>query len=425
MGNSFYFSIYVFISLFLIIFSIKIFKLWFNPLSVYSFIFLINVIFNFFLPLYHPETYTWLVLISCLLIFTLGSFFGSHFGLKRNFSKSKYEDERKYQILGLISVLLAGIYILVFIYLNKDTIFRLLAYGFNSFFYRTYSFYISSQYKASGYLEGLLPLSSIYVGILDGLEGKLHKRTILFLVSLTIFAFFTGLRTILFMSLGLYSVCILIFLIKNKRHLDKKKINKIKIGLVSVIGLGLALLFLITYNRSLFDKKDIGLGETSFKDSVFIEMGGHIGRLAYFLEEREHLNTGVGAFTLGPVMRSICEFYKSPDFCDEKFPRAQPSAPIPFIWIGGTYLMDLYADFGIFGIIFGPFLLGWLSSFAWFRAQKGDLFQLGLSSFLMVFIINSFRFSLTFAGNFFLACILFVLFVFIYKIFASLSGRSI
>lgn len=68
----------------------------------------------------------------------------------------------------------------------------------------------------------------------------------------------------------------------------------------------------------------------------------------------------------------------------------------------GTYLRELHGDFGIIGLLLGPYLLGITTSFFWLQFKKrGSFFDLSMSAFLFGIVGMSFIVIITRLGGYF------------------------
>jgi oligosaccharide repeat unit polymerase len=78
----------------------------------------------------------------------------------------------------------------------------------------------------------------------------------------------------------------------------------------------------------------------------------------------------------------------------------------------GTYLRDLYGDFGVIGIFLIPFLIGLLASLFWYKFyEEAKIWQLLILAFIYVIIMFSFLMMYTRFANFYLIVISLLLLV--------------
>jgi oligosaccharide repeat unit polymerase len=119
--------------------------------------------------------------------------------------------------------------------------------------------------------------------------------------------------------------------------------------------------------------------------SVLFYVSGHYGVLnQYFKTQNEKVV--VGAYSLAPFWRLISKL---------GFPvnikPFQPFYNTPFQGNNGTYLRELHADYGLAGIVAGPYFLGAIASWFWFRARQSqkilDLMILGHILFVVAMSI--------------------------------------
>ncbi len=69
-----------------------------------------------------------------------------------------------------------------------------------------------------------------------------------------------------------------------------------------------------------------------------------------------------GQNTIKPIYNLLAKFGLF-----EKTNDMMPAYYIPYWTNSGSYLRDLYNDYGAFGVIWGPFLLGFLSAYFWLQ----------------------------------------------------------
>jgi len=92
-----------------------------------------------------------------------------------------------------------------------------------------------------------------------------------------------------------------------------------------------------------------------------------------------------GSFTFGTVFRVLGRFELA-----EPTARYAPAYYTPIRGNVGTYLLPLYADFGMSGILLGPFILGILCAWLWFRFRiKPTLTQVVLISHVYALVAVS------------------------------------
>jgi oligosaccharide repeat unit polymerase len=102
-----------------------------------------------------------------------------------------------------------------------------------------------------------------------------------------------------------------------------------------------------------------------------------------------------GANTFAPIHRVLAKL--GFDIRTEVYQRFYVT---PVYTNTGTYLRELHADFGIPGILLGPFVLGLVTSLVWFRARRGYRYTtLVLLGYLFTLVAMSILYMATRAGD--------------------------
>lgn len=138
--------------------------------------------------------------------------------------------------------------------------------------------------------------------------------------------------------------------------------------------------------------------------SLYLYASGHVGTLSKYL----YLNNEKALFgenTFLPVYHVLAKFniynktgwYQKPYF-------------IP-VWINtGTYLREVHADFGPIGVLIVPFLLGFFSTYYWFKVKiTASPYHFAILSALLTICIMSFLVMFTRDANFLLTYILLII----------------
>jgi oligosaccharide repeat unit polymerase len=129
--------------------------------------------------------------------------------------------------------------------------------------------------------------------------------------------------------------------------------------------------------------------------SIYLYFSSHIGVFSRYLwEDSEENNIGENTFL--PFYRIISKFgiVEPPSYYQKGY-------NIPMWTNTGTYLRELYSDFGPLGIFMIPYLLGLITTFYWFRFFKfGNPFDLLFLSHLFILIVLSFLMMTTRSSNF-------------------------
>jgi hypothetical protein len=102
---------------------------------------------------------------------------------------------------------------------------------------------------------------------------------------------------------------------------------------------------------------------------VFFYFTGSHGVLNQYLKSRDERML-VGGYSLAPFWRLIAKLGFPTDV-----KQYQPFYFTPLPANNGTYLRELDADYGLAGVIAGPYLLGAIASGFWFRARRSQKLQ--------------------------------------------------
>lgn len=101
-----------------------------------------------------------------------------------------------------------------------------------------------------------------------------------------------------------------------------------------------------------------------------------------------------GSNTFAPVFRILARLGIAEDV-----PDYQKFYPIPFPSNTATYLRELHADFGLAGVLFGPYLLGVLCTALWFKVKRDPkVTTLAWLAHLYVVVAFSYLYQATRAG---------------------------
>lgn len=384
-----------------------LFQKWVNPLSSYTFIWF-GMIFLFQLKLirYHPlSNLTWSVILLSFLCFILGIllFFSARsvfFDNKKNIKITSdfliFEDGGKilkitiiiFATIGLLATLQHW-YILInqfgdlqTIFINAGIVYRL---------------------RVNREIEGAIPYIQLcsYVAFFYGAIYTTYKRKITIYLIYPFFAII--LEEIAIMGragllLVLIEFLIIYFLVSYKQNFKKDKIKvKNNRGNVSII---LIILLCIILSASLV-RLFRGTVESNIKGStkqlnqlsegfiispsVYLYLSGNVGVLNKYLqmEKEENKYFGENTFLMFYSILSKFNIVKRPsDYQKGYF--------MP-IWSNtGTYLREIHADFGIFGVLIIPLIISFLTSYYWFNyLKKQNLFSFTILVFLLIVIFFS------------------------------------
>jgi oligosaccharide repeat unit polymerase len=172
------------------------------------------------------------------------------------------------------------------------------------------------------------------------------------------------------------------------------------VGLVLVLALFLAAAEFVRGFRGTFERfygasRRLTKLERNFiiTPSLYMYISSHPAVLnAYWKAGGEHPYPGSNTFA--PVFRMLARFGLADDV-----PDYQKFYPIPFPSNTATYLRELHADFGLAGVLVGPYLLGLLCTVFWFKAKRQPkLTTLAWLGHLYVVVAFSYLYQATRAG---------------------------
>ncbi len=150
-------------------------------------------------------------------------------------------------------------------------------------------------------------------------------------------------------------------------------------------------------------------GSSFISPSIYLYACSHIGVLnKYFEAEGEDSNIGENTFL--PVYNFISKFnmVEHPKFFQKGY-------FIPMWTNTGTYLREIDADFGTFGLFLIPYLIGMLTTFYWFKFYEyGKFIHLLILTYLYLIISFSFLVMVTRLSTWFIS---FTILIFIVSIF--------
>jgi len=419
-----------------ILLSKHVFKKWFNHVAVYILIWY-TMLYLYelrLLPYYDLSPLTWFTISSAFFSFCIGSFIV--YLVRKNFSINNssqiftanklvlFSDDGKalkYSIL-IISILGLALALLIWqvlidkygsisgVFLNALTIYR-------------------SRIAESG-IEGVIPYTGFlsFSGVFLSGVYVAYKRKV-GLISLLPFIAVILNQIAVFGRAGiLFAFFLFIAVFSLSRHyfsgnsLIEKRRNKLSviITLVIVVSLAVASAGLIrsfrhtveSYGASSQTLEDLR-GGFFITPSLYLYASSHVGVLNAYLQNDFDEDKMLGETTFQPFYNflSKLEWVEHPTFYEKGY-------LIPMWTNTGTYLRDLFGDFGVAGILVIPFLLGLITSIFWFKFfEEGKMWQLLILTFLFVVIMFSFLVIYSKFANFLLSfCFLALLIPFLEKL---------
>jgi len=363
-----------------------LFKSWFNHLTIYSLIFG-GSLFLYelkFLPYYDLNSYTWFIIIVSFIAFLMGIM---TIISARNLSKENplqidksvvapkiFSDDGKilkYIIIALsvISMYSAIEFWMILIkqfgsipgvLLNGEVIYRMNVLGEikgNTPYLHLFGFVaiflsgIYTAYRRKFTILTFIPVLSIVLREIAG-AGRAGM-----LFALTMFAF----SFLLYKNLLDTDI--------HNRYAFKKSSAVIGIIILIIVFVGGATLVKFTrftneasptYSGASKELRS-NKGSIIISPSMYLYLSSDVGVLSKYLSS-DGENTGFGQNTFLTVYNFLGKFNVI-----EKQSEYQKGYYIPMWTNTGTYLRELHADFGVSGVLIGPYLLGLLLTWLWFK----------------------------------------------------------
>lgn len=386
-----------------------LFKHWFNHLTLYCLIFG-GSIFLYelkLLPYVEIIPFTWFIIISSFLSFLMGILTVI---AARNlyYKKPTYIEHSdimlkifsddgkvlKYSILffSLISLYAAVEFWMVLIrqfgsipavFLNAQVIYRLNIIG-----------------KLSGttpyiYLVGYVAV--FLAGIYTAYKGKFTLLAFIPIFSLILRDLAgSGRAGMLFALMEFIFTIILFRYLLKKDRLRRFKFSKLSIVVVSTILLALfiASASLVKVSRGVVKAENYSGASRELREardnlilspSLYLYLSSDVGVLSkYFSSDGEDTPFGQNTFMTAYLFLSKFNIVERPH-------EFQKGYFIPMWTNTGTYIRELHADFGTLGVLLGPFLLGLLISWLWFKFfEQQNIIALAFLVYLNIIVGFSF-----------------------------------
>jgi oligosaccharide repeat unit polymerase len=358
---------------------------WYNHVGLYGAIWGLSLaLFHVGLIYYYPlETETWFVIVAGWLAFVMGSaaVVCAHYAVDSDMVKvptiynttADSAPSSILRVLWIINIITAidSTYAMYNISKFLGSISNILKLG--HFLY---------QVKIHEGIPGAIP----YVGTLT-LVGSLLAGYYTSTVGRLRLVTFVAILTALTNAIALMSRATLIFdgilfitgyIINRKirpRQYQMREGSRFKraFTIIVIIALIVSGMEIIRGNRGMVESfvgqttalKKLNVGAGSFiTPSIIMYITAHAGVLNQYLRH-DGENQPIGHYSLAPIWRVLSKLG-----FDTYVEQHQPFYLTPVQANTGTYLRELHADYGITGIILGPFLLGLISSMYWFRFKK-------------------------------------------------------
>jgi len=271
------------------------------------------------------------------------------------------------------------------------------------------------------YLQIFGHISLILSAIYSSYKGKLTPIAIITMLSVILksLAMFERI-SMLIAFFEFISTYILISYYISINRSGKRQKGKLKfyitiaiISVIIVISASIVRTFRGTYENYQGAKSELNMldGKYILTPSIYLYLCSHVGVLNRFLAE-DNEKTKLGQNIFAPMYNVLSKINYS-----EKVLPHQKGYHIPMWSNSGTILRDLYADFGILGILCFPYLLGMLSSYSWLKYfYNGNTTFLAVLIYLFPLITLSFISSISRAMDWYAGLVLlFLTFRFIEK----------
>lgn len=387
------------------------FRRWFNPLFLYTIIWgvMLSAYELKLMPFIDLSNEAWIIISGSYAAFFLGTVLvfttkGDNFNLSQPLEESQqpsflFFDEGK--TLSRITWFLAllGLYAAIdhwmILFAQYQTLEKIFYHSV-----RIYLTRIHDEDQGIPYIWLASYLAIVFAGISNAKKGKIEIVTIVAILGIVLkeMARFTRSGILVGFWLFLSSFIYYRYFILSKSEKMKKQSNrKIIFGaLLMVTLLVSAAGFVKVSRRAVDDFSGTSSSLTQFaggafiSPSIYLYISSHVAVLSRAVTMGEE-NTYWGQNTIKPIYNLLAKFGLF-----EKTNDMMPAYYIPYWTNSGSYLRDLYNDYGAFGVIWGPFLLGFLSAYFWLQFYyKNDVYGLlGLVYLTVVISMSFFAFSI-------------------------------
>jgi len=227
------------------------------------------------------------------------------------------------------------------------------------------------------YLSSIALTASLLAGAYASMVGKLRFIVLLPIIVVIIDSIVNMGRSTMIISAVLFLSGYFMNRFRRRERVVARRGGRAKrlIAVLCVIAVLVSGIELVRSNRGTIEGFSAAtqtlnkLGGIGFiTPSVYMYLTVHFAVFNKYLKADEEHDM-VGGYSLAPMWRIL---YKAG--FDSYVPQYQPFYSTPVVANTGTYLRELHADYGPLGVIFGPFLLGMISSIFWYRLQERHSF---------------------------------------------------
>lgn len=405
-----------------------IFKSWVNHLTVYSFV-LGGLTFLYELKLLAYKeltTLTWFVLISSTVSFILGIStilssrklnLSSDNKSAKNFSEIPlFKDDGKvlkysavfFSLVGLF-VALHRWYIMINIFGSIPAVFVNAAWVY--------------RINVKGEIKEFIPIlpSFVYVGVFLSAVYTAYKGRFSFISFFPILCIilkeltYFGRGEMLFSTLEFFFTFFLTRNLLSREKNIKFKFSKINAGISILLLVALVITAASIVRTSRGVKESIRGSSQELKKlednfiispSVYFYLSSDLGVLNQYLnEEKETAKFGENTFRGIYYLLSKLRIVEEPQFFQKGY-------FIPYWSNTGTYIREIHADFGIWGVYLVPYILGILLTWLWYKFfNEKSFIVLAILVYLNLIVAFSFLMMTTRLNQWFLSQFLIILFL--------------
>ncbi|GAB4291703.1 MAG: hypothetical protein Kow0098_11180 [Ignavibacteriaceae bacterium] len=408
----------------ILLISKKLFNRWMNPLSIYAGVWSLLITFYEFKLFQYEDIrlFTWVIILLAFCSFLIGilTFFTAKQVFSTNLTQSKTNPKeiipfRKQHanIILLIALVFSTIGLFAAL-IHWLVLIKMFGSVTEVFVYAN----IVYQMRVQGEIEGVIPYLSSFnfasvflAAIYTAYKGKVTWISVYSFLVLSMQELANvGRAGLLFGLIIFFST---FFFLRNKFKQNSEseyKVKKARTILTTLVFI-IIFVFVATFVKQVRGTVESFKGatrslsslETSefITPSIYLYSSVHIGVLNKFLElDKEDTKIGQNIFL--PVYSILAKFGVT-----DKPSIYQKGYYVPMWANTGTYLREIYADFGITGIILIPYFLGLFCSHFWESFYRNNNFiSLTLLVYLCSVLFISFLMMITRLGSWYISLLI-------------------
>ncbi len=413
-----------------------LFKKLINHLTLYAFSWAFYIILYDLRLMNYPDIrpVTWFVILITFFLFVLG--IATVFLARKVFNKNNdvFAEKKEVNLVffkdgGQILKLTIYIFGLIGLYAAYHHWMELIA-KFGSITKVLLNANVIYGMRVSGEFGGSLPYlyTVAYVGVFFAAVYTAHKEKLTFAAIIPMFAVIlkdtasVGRTGILFAFLLFFLTFFFTRYSMLTIKIEKKRNYKgLIIGALLIIIIAVSAVTLIkTFRGQIETYTATSRSLSKFKNSLFISPSMYlyfssnpVALNRYLISEDENLMIGENTFLTFYNFISKFDVIRHPNF----YPKGYY---VPMWTNQATYLREIHADFGYFGMFIVPYLLGLICTFWWFRYfETHELKYLILYSFMNVIVSFSIMQMISRMAGFWIALIILLLIVPIIQILSN------